>query len=88
MSSKSFTTPETLINANTAKKLLLEKLPEHAIRQHFVAISNNIQAACDFGIAKDNIFQLNEWVGGRYSATSVIGLPLMIAVGEKNFRQF
>ena len=88
VSSKSFTTPETLINANTAKKLLLEKLPEHAIRQHFVAISNNIQAACDFGIAKDNIFQLNEWVGGRYSATSVIGLPLMIAVGEKNFRQF
>ncbi|MBR5941135.1 MAG: glucose-6-phosphate isomerase [Neisseriaceae bacterium] len=88
VSSKSFTTPETLINANTAKKLLLTRLPEKAISQHFIAISNNIQAACDFGIAKEHIFQLNEWVGGRYSATSVIGLPLMIAVGEKNFRQF
>lgn len=88
VSSKSFTTPETLINANTAKKLLLQRLPEKAISQHFIAISNNIQAACDFGIAKEHIFQLNEWVGGRYSATSVIGLPLMIAVGEDNFRQF
>lgn len=88
VSSKSFTTPETLINANTARQLLLNRLPEKAVRQHFIAISNNIQAACDFGIAPDHIFQLQEWVGGRYSATSVIGLPLMIAVGEKHFRQF
>ncbi|MBR5675010.1 MAG: glucose-6-phosphate isomerase, partial [Neisseriaceae bacterium] len=88
VSSKSFTTPETLINANTAKKLLLEKLPEQAISQHFVAISNNLAAVQQFGIVPDYTFQLNEWVGGRYSATSVIALSLMIAVGEDNFRQF
>lgn len=88
VSSKSFTTPETLINANTAKKLLLERLPEKAIAQHFVAISNNLAAVQQFGIVPDYTFQLNEWVGGRYSATSVIALSLMIAVGEKHFRQF
>lgn len=88
VASKSFTTPETLINARNAKQWLIEQLSEQAVAQHFVAISSNIQAALDFGIAQAHIFAMCDWVGGRYSVTSTIGLPVMCAIGSEHFRAF
>lgn len=88
IASKSFRTPETLINAHKAKQWLLKQLPETAICQHFVAISANIQAALDFGINQKYIFSMFDWVGGRYSTTSTIGLPIMCAIGKSHFQAF
>ncbi len=88
VSSKSFTTAETLQNAQSARKWLLDCAEnESAVRHHFVATSNNIKMARAFGIDEENIFPLWDWVGGRFSLWSAIGLPIMLAVGAEHFRQ-
>ncbi len=86
VSSKSFTTPETMMNAQSARDWLIQRLGERAIAQHFAAVSNNLAAATAFGITPERIFTIFEWVGGRYSATSAISLPLMCAIGATHFR--
>lgn len=89
IASKSFGTPETLLNTHAARTWFREQgRAEADIARHFVAISSNIASARNFGIAADNIFAMFDWVGGRYSVWSAIGLPLMVAVGESKFRQF
>ncbi len=86
ISSKSFTTQETMRNAQSARAWLLEKAQdEAAVAKHFVAASNNIAAARAFGILEKNLFALWDWVGGRFSLWSAIGLPIMLAVGVENF---
>ncbi len=88
MSSKSFTTQETLQNTLTAKRWFLENGGSQTeIAKHFVAVSSNIKAATEFGMAKENIFPMWDWVGGRYSMWSAIGLPLALAIGYDNFEQ-
>jgi glucose-6-phosphate isomerase len=87
LSSKSFTTPETLANAKSARRWCLDKLGgERAIARHFVAVSSSSHETARFGIPEDNLFRIWDWVGGRYSMDSAIGLATMIAVGEENFR--
>lgn len=89
IASKSFTTPETLLNARAARAWFVQQGHSEAdIGQHFVAVSSNITAATAFGIAQDNIFAMFDWVGGRYSVWSAIGLPVMCAIGSTHFRQF
>jgi len=87
IASKTFTTQETMTNAQSARAWLLESLKdESAVARHFVALSTNHKAVSDFGInADENMFEFWDWVGGRYSLASAIGLPLMIAVGGDNF---
>jgi len=87
VASKTFTTQETMTNAHTARAWCLDALKdEAAIAKHFVALSTNADAVSAFGIDTANMFEFWDWVGGRYSLTSAIGLPLMIAVGPENFR--
>ena len=88
IASKSFTTPETLLNAQAARNWFLQQGTEADIARHFVAVSSNIEAAKVFGITAENIFTLFDWVGGRYSSWSTVGLALMCAIGEEHFRQF
>ena len=86
IASKTFTTQETMTNAHTARKWALDVLKdETAIASHFVALSTNEQAVKQFGIAVDNMFEFWDWVGGRYSLCSAIGLPIMISIGPDNF---
>lgn len=86
MSSKSFTTQETLQNTMTAKNWFLDNGgSEKDIARHFMAVSSNIKAATKFGMDKENIFPMWDWVGGRYSLWSAIGLPLALAIGWDNF---
>ncbi|MFC3092658.1 glucose-6-phosphate isomerase [Alteromonas sediminis] len=86
MSSKSFTTQETLQNTLTAKSWFFSKGgTQEDIAKHFIAISSNVAAATEFGIAKENIFPMWDWVGGRYSLWSAIGLPIALALGFDNF---
>jgi len=87
ISSKTFTTQETMTNASTAKGWFLDALgaPE-AVSSHFVAVSTNADAVKSFGIDGKNMFIFWDWVGGRYSLTSSIGLSLMISIGYENFR--
>lgn len=88
IASKTFTTLETLTNANTAKAWCLQALKDkQAIAKHFVALSTNAKAVEEFGIDPANMFEFWDWVGGRYSYESAIGLSLMIAIGETNFRE-
>ena len=85
--SKTFTTDETLTNARTARSWLLEQLADQrAIAKHFVAVSTNTEEAQAFGIDSQNIFDFWDWVGGRYSLCSSVGLALMVSVGATNFR--
>jgi len=85
--SKTFTTMETLSNARLARDWLVQALgDERAVARHFSAVTTNTAAAGKFGIARDNMFGFWDWVGGRYSLTSAIGLSLMIAIGEDGFR--
>ncbi len=85
--SKTFTTLETLTNARTARDWSLATLrDEQAVRKHFVAISTNAEEVSKFGIDTANMFGFWDWVGGRYSMDSAIGLSTMIAVGGENFR--
>jgi glucose-6-phosphate isomerase len=87
VASKTFTTQETMTNAHTARAWCLETLRgEAAVAKHFVALSTNADAVSGFGIDTDNMFEFWNWVGGRYSLTSAIGLPLMIAIGPDHFR--
>ncbi|MGL4591727.1 MAG: glucose-6-phosphate isomerase [Aestuariivirga sp.] len=88
IASKTFTTIETMTNAATARRWLAEKLGEAAVADHFAAISTAIPKVKAFGIREDRIFGFWDWVGGRYSIWSAIGLPLMIAIGPENFRRF
>jgi glucose-6-phosphate isomerase len=83
--SKTFTTEETLSNATTAKKWLVEALGENAVADHFVAVSTNLAAIDAFGIQSENVFPMNDWVGGRFSLWSAVGLPIALAVGPDNF---
>jgi glucose-6-phosphate isomerase len=88
VSSKTFTTVETITNATTAKRWLLDGLGggEEAVRHHFVAVSTNAPKVREFGIDPANMFEFWDWVGGRYSVDSAIGLSLMIAIGPSAFR--
>jgi glucose-6-phosphate isomerase len=88
VSSKTFTTLETMTNAQTARAWVLQHFAgdEKAIARHFVAVSTNAQAVTTFGIDSSNMFEFWDWVGGRYSMTSAIGLSTMIAIGPSNFR--
>lgn len=87
-SSKTMTTQETLRNANTAKDWFLASAPSDAVAKHFGCVSSNIQGAKDFGILEENIFPMWDWVGGRYSVWSAIGLPLALSVGFDNYQAF
>jgi len=88
MSSKSFGTQETLQNTLTAKDWFLKQGPKQAdIAKHFVAVSSNVKAAVDFGMDKNNVFPMGDWVGGRYSLWSAIGLPISLALGYENFEE-
>ena len=86
VASKTFTTQETILNAKSAKDWIIKKLGTTAVADHFVAISNNIKSAKSFGIMEKNIFEIWDWVGGRFSLWSAIGLPIAIAVGSDNFK--
>ncbi|OMH25783.1 glucose-6-phosphate isomerase [Motiliproteus sp. MSK22-1] len=87
VSTKTFSTQETLLNANSAKTWFLENAPEGDadIAQHFVAVSTNQAAAMEFGIKRENIFEFWAWVGGRYSLWSSIGLPIALSIGYDGF---
>ena len=88
VASKTFTTDETMTNAATARAWLAKALGDAAVPDHFAALSTNLQACADFGIKADRIFGFWDWVGGRYSVWSAIGLPVAIAVGFDNFEAF
>lgn len=84
--SKTFTTQETLTNAQTARDWFISRHSDTtAIEKHFVAVSNNTEAASEFGIHPDNIFKMWDWVGGRYSMWSAVGLIIACAIGMDNF---
>jgi glucose-6-phosphate isomerase len=88
VSSKTFTTLETMTNAHSARTWTLGKLKEHAaIARHFVAVSTNAEKVSEFGIDTANMFGFWDWVGGRYSMDSAIGLSTMIAIGPDHFRE-
>ncbi|WOH37525.1 glucose-6-phosphate isomerase [Thalassotalea fonticola] len=85
--SKTFSTQETLLNAQSAKSWLTSYLTNYDIANHFVAVSSNISKAKEFGIKESNILPMWDWVGGRFSLWSAVGLPLAIAIGYENFEQ-
>ncbi|MEV7888978.1 glucose-6-phosphate isomerase [Streptomyces sp. NPDC002817] len=88
IASKTFTTIETITNATSARQWLLDALgDEAAVAKHFVALSTNAEKVGDFGIDTANMFEFWDWVGGRYSYDSAIGLSLMIAIGPDRFRE-
>ena len=84
--SKTFTTQETLANARAARAWLVGRLGEESVRNHFVAVSTNAVEVAKFGIDTANMFGFWDWVGGRYSMDSAIGLSTMLAIGAENFR--
>ena len=88
VSSKTFSTIETLQNANRARAWLLEKTGDGAVEKHFVAVSANVEAAGKFGIPEQNIFPFGDEIGGRYSVWSAIGLPVMLMTGAESFASF
>lgn len=85
VASKTFTTIETLTNAKTCRKWLVDALGEHAVSKHFVAVSTNVKEVKKFGINPENMFEFWDFVGGRYSMWSAIGLSIAIAIGMDNF---
>ncbi|HYX95664.1 MAG TPA: glucose-6-phosphate isomerase [Geodermatophilus sp.] len=89
VASKTFTTQETLTNAREARRWLVEGLggDEKAVAKHFVAVSTNAEKVAEFGIDTQNMFGFWDWVGGRYSFTSAIGLSLMVAIGPEQYRE-
>ena len=88
IASKSFTTQETMTNAHSARRWFLENGgSEEAVKNHFVAISTNKKGVQGFGIAPENMFVFWDWVGGRYSLSSSIGLPIACSIGYENFEQ-
>ena len=87
VASKTFTTAETLVNAQSARRWVVEALGEEAVGSHFAAMSSAADKVAAFGLNADRTFGFGDWVGGRYSLWSVIGLPLAIAVGGEGFSQ-
>ncbi|MCP2037427.1 glucose-6-phosphate isomerase [Chryseobacterium sp. HSC-36S06] len=87
IASKTFTTQETMTNAASAKEWFLKKGSQDDVAKHFVALSTNTKSVKEFGIAEENIFEFWDWVGGRYSLWSAIGLSIALAVGYDNFEQ-
>ncbi len=88
VSSKTFTTQETIANADSARAWLTKQLGDEAsVAKHFVAISTNLTATSKFGINPDNVFEFWDWVGGRYSLWSAIGLPIALYIGMDNFEK-
>ena len=87
VASKTFTTQETMTNAHSAREWLLKALgsEQDAIARHFVAVSTNLEGVSSFGIDPANMFEFWDWVGGRYSLCSAIGLPLMVSIGADHF---
>ncbi len=88
VASKTFTTAETMMNAQTARAWFLQNAPEEALARHFVAVSTNTEAIKTFGIDPANMFPFWDWVGGRYSVWSAIGLPVALSVGFGYFTDF
>ncbi|MER9598138.1 glucose-6-phosphate isomerase [Mesorhizobium sp. M0244] len=88
IASKTFTTVETMTNAETARRWVERALGTEAVGKHFAAVSTALELVAKFGIAADRVFGFWDWVGGRYSVWGAIGLPVMIAIGPKNFRAF
>src|SRR5690606_29839740 len=79
---------ETLRNAQAARQWMLDHgCSQQQLAQHFIAVSSNVNKAVEFGIDKDNILPMWDWVGGRYSMWSAIGLPIALAVGMEGFKQ-
>jgi len=88
IASKTFTTQETMANAKTAKAWMIEKLGDiRCVERHFCALSTNGQGVTDFGISPENMFPFKDWVGGRYSLWSSIGLSICLAIGFENFER-
>ncbi len=88
IASKTFTTQETMTNAHSARSWFLEKGgTEESVKKHFVALSTNSKAVSEFGIDTDNMFEFWDWVGGRYSLWSAIGLSIACTIGYKNFER-
>jgi glucose-6-phosphate isomerase len=85
--SKTFTTQETLTNANTVRKWFLEQATESDVAKHFAAVSTNSNAVSAFGIAPENVFPMWDWVGGRFSLWSPVGLSIALGLGFDNFRK-
>ena len=86
IASKTFTTQDTMVNAETARQWYINKLgSEEHLHRHFSAVTSNVQLAKEFGIAEENIFKMWDWVGGRYSLWSAIGLSIVIAIGSEQF---
>ncbi|OFB35932.1 glucose-6-phosphate isomerase [Mycolicibacterium sp. (ex Dasyatis americana)] len=88
VASKTFSTLETLTNATAARRWLVDALGEDAVAKHFVAVSTNAKLVQDFGIDTDNMFGFWDWVGGRYSVDSAIGLSVMAVIGRERFAEF
>lgn len=88
IASKTFTTVETMCNAATARAFIKDALGEAAVADHFAAVSTALDKVGAFGIRPERTFGFWDWVGGRYSVWSAIGLPVMLAVGPQNFREF
>ncbi len=88
IASKTFTTVETMTNAETARKWVQKALGKEAVGKHFAAVSTALDLVAKFGIDADRVFGFWDWVGGRYSLWGAIGLPVMIAIGPRNFRAF
>ncbi len=88
VASKTFSTLETLTNATAARRWLTDVLGDAAVSKHFVAVSTNKKLVDDFGINTDNMFGFWDWVGGRYSVDSAIGLSVMAAIGKERFAEF
>ncbi|MGE0280658.1 MAG: glucose-6-phosphate isomerase [Rhizobiaceae bacterium] len=88
VASKTFTTVETMTNAETARRWVEMALGKEAVVHHFAAVSTALDKVADFGIAPERVFGFWDWVGGRYSLWSAIGLPIMLAIGPEDFRAF
>ncbi|CRZ18582.1 glucose-6-phosphate isomerase [Mycolicibacterium neworleansense] len=88
VASKTFSTLETLTNATAARRWLVDALGDDAVAKHFVAVSTNAKLVAEFGIDTDNMFGFWDWVGGRYSVDSAIGLSVMAAIGRERFGEF
>nr|WP_245304362.1 glucose-6-phosphate isomerase [Hoeflea olei] len=88
VASKTFTTIETMTNAATARDFIVSKLGEAAVAKHFAAVSTALDKVAKFGLDESRVFGFWDWVGGRYSLWSAIGLPIMIAIGRTHFADF
>jgi glucose-6-phosphate isomerase len=84
--SKSFGTQETLTNSTTIRNWFTDKVGASAVAKHFIAVSSNVQRAVDFGIDQTNIFPMFDWVGGRFSLWSTVGMSVALGIGSKNFQ--